>query len=284
MNDVEQAPFFGDANLFKDNSDAAQVSIRLPAARVEMAAFHRRLVGRKRATLADLGYRKPAGIARSDVSAVVFLRLTVSVLQIWIGLIVASGGLILLLLREGIEKILKSAGIADASFVKPAIVTLTVFAVAYAINAALAVFVWPPVSKDRSDVFQRAPAILRTMVSLLLYGTAGLWAAAFAFNLDLTAVGFTSGAVGIVVGFATQHIIQDFFSGVMIGIERPYAPGDWIEITEQNVSGVITDLTWRRRRSATATSTPSSFRIQFCRRPWLSTGRARMHGHKFLCR
>jgi small-conductance mechanosensitive channel len=157
------------------------------------------------------------------------------------------GAGVLALLHDDVAVALQLIGVSNRALVTPIIVALIAFAAAYTINAALSAFVWPQHTAGQADAMQRAPAILRNLVTLLLYSTAALWAAAFVFNLDLGAVGLTSGAVGLVVGFAVQRLIADFFSGVMLGIERPFALGDWIELNAngQSIKGVLSEMTWR---------------------------------------
>jgi small-conductance mechanosensitive channel len=247
----EMLPFVGDEKLFKNVADATTVAIHVPGNHFEMAAVP------ARGWSSDAGRRWllwllaiPAGLIGAAAALIVLLRWPAPVVQVWIGVIATLGGIVLLLLQPEIIATLQFLGITKSTIAHPAIITFTIFSVAYMINAALGAFVWPQPTAE-NDALQRAPAVLRSMISVLLYGTATLWAAAFVFNLDLTAVGFTSGAVGIVLAFATQNIIQDFFSGVMIGIERPYSIGDWIEVQgvgrahRKDVSGVVTDMTWR---------------------------------------
>lgn len=168
-------------------------------------------------------------------------------LRVWVGLLVVLGGGVLALLRHDVAAALREFGFQNEAVVAPAIASLIAFASAYTINAALSAFVWPQQPVGHVDSLQRAPAILKHLIALILCATVGLWAAAFAFDLDLRAVGLTSGAVGIVVGIATQRLILDFFSGAMLGIERPFAIGDWVELDPggRQLRGVVYEMAWR---------------------------------------
>lgn len=248
VGETPRAPFDGDAAMFAPGNDAAKVAVLMPGARLEMAAAP--ILGWSGAT----GLRWliwivaiPLALLASGRLLIVFFELPAQIIRVWVGLLVVLGGLVLALLPQEIDHALDAIGLRDDSFVKPATVTLIAFAFAYTINSALSAFVWPQPAAGHVDSLQRAPSILRHFIAVLLYATASLWAAAFAFNLDLRAVGFTSGAVGIIVGFATQRLIMDFFSGVMLGVERPYAIGDWVEVTTggKEVRGVIYEMTWR---------------------------------------
>ncbi len=159
-----------------------------------------------------------------------FFGLSAPVLRVCTGLLLVLMCGVLEVLHQDLAAMLGAVGITSNAVVTPAIVMLIAFASAYTINAALSAFVWPEQPAGHIDSLQRAPSILRHFIAILLYTTAGLWAASYAFDLDLHGIGLTSGAAGIIVGFATQKIILDFFSGVMLGIERPFEIGDWIEL------------------------------------------------------
>ncbi|MCG6897576.1 MAG: mechanosensitive ion channel family protein, partial [Thiocapsa sp.] len=50
-----------------------------------------------------------------------------------------------------------------------------------------------------------------------------------------------------VLGLALQRTLGDLFSGIALGIERPFKLGDWIELGDGTVGQVI-DLNWRATR------------------------------------
>ena len=246
---VPQPPFAGDASIFDAKSDAAKIAVRIPGGRIEMAAVP---VDGWSSAVTGLRWliwaiAIPLALIASARLLLVFFGLPSPMLRVYTGLLMVLVGGVLTMLRQDLVAMLAAAGIGYSALVTPLIVTLIAFAGAYTVNAALSAFVWPEQAKDREDSLQRAPSILRHFLAILLYATAGLWVASYAFDLDLHGIGLTSGAAGIIVGFATQKLILDFFSGVMLGIERPFAIGDWIELkTDGNViTGVIYEMTWR---------------------------------------
>ncbi|MDB5579321.1 MAG: hypothetical protein JWR80_4497 [Bradyrhizobium sp.] len=245
---VPQPPFAGDASMFDANSDAAKIAVRIPGGRIEMAAVP--VDGWSAVT----GLRWliwaiaiPLALLASARLLLVFFGMPSPMLRVYTGLLMVLVGGVLALLRQDLVGMLAVAGISNGAVVTPLLVALIAFATAYTINAALSAFVWPEQPVGRVDSLQRAPSILRHFLATLLYATAGLWVASYAFDLDLHGIGLTSGAAGIIVGFATQKLILDFFSGVMLGIERPFAIGDWIELKTEGVvvTGVIYEMTWR---------------------------------------
>lgn len=53
----------------------------------------------------------------------------------------------------------------------------------------------------------------------------------FAFEVPIRGLVATSGVIAIVLGLALQSTLSDVFSGIAVGLERPYKAGDllWVE-------------------------------------------------------
>ena len=66
----------------------------------------------------------------------------------------------------------------------------------------------------------------------------------FVFELPITGLLATSGAVAIVLGLALQSTVSDVFSGIALSIERPYRIGDLIGL-EGSVEGTVIEISWR---------------------------------------
>ena len=47
---------------------------------------------------------------------------------------------------------------------------------------------------------------------------------------------------GVVIGLAAQTTLGNLFSGISIGVSKPFELGDYVEIIGQNVSGVVHDI------------------------------------------
>jgi small-conductance mechanosensitive channel len=63
---------------------------------------------------------------------------------------------------------------------------------------------------------------------------------------------FAASAVGaVVVGFALQDTLGNFFAGLALQIDRPFKPGHWIEVGP--FQGRVTEITWRATRILTKT-------------------------------
>ncbi|MEA5003760.1 MAG: mechanosensitive ion channel family protein, partial [Christensenella sp.] len=48
----------------------------------------------------------------------------------------------------------------------------------------------------------------------------------------------SSGIAGVVIGLAAQTTLGNLFSGISIGVSKPFELGDYVEIVNQNVTGV----------------------------------------------
>ena len=50
---------------------------------------------------------------------------------------------------------------------------------------------------------------------------------------------------GIAVGFAAKDLLANFFGGLMIYLDRPFAIGDWIRSPDRNIEGTVEIIGWR---------------------------------------
>ncbi len=53
------------------------------------------------------------------------------------------------------------------------------------------------------------------------------------------------GIGGIAVGFAAKDLLANFFGGLMIYLDRPFAVGDWIRSPDKDIEGVVEKIGWR---------------------------------------
>ena len=65
------------------------------------------------------------------------------------------------------------------------------------------------------------------------------------FGVSLTGVLAFGGIGGIAVGFAAKDILANFFGGLAIFLDRPFAVGDWIRSPDKNIEGVVEHIGWR---------------------------------------
>lgn len=65
------------------------------------------------------------------------------------------------------------------------------------------------------------------------------------FGIEITALLAFGGVGGIAVGFAAQDLLSNFFGGLMIYLDRPFAIGDWIRSPDREIEGTVENIGWR---------------------------------------
>jgi small-conductance mechanosensitive channel/CRP-like cAMP-binding protein len=96
---------------------------------------------------------------------------------------------------------------------------------------------------------QAAPALLESVIAVLLYGVgAGIIANTW-FGVALTPFLATSAVVGAVVGLALQDTLGNLFAGIALHTEAPFRVGDWVRIGERE--GAVEQMSWRAMRLRT---------------------------------
>jgi len=53
------------------------------------------------------------------------------------------------------------------------------------------------------------------------------------------------GVGGIAIGFAAKDLLANFFGGLIIYLDRPFAVGDWIRSPDRNIEGTVEHIGWR---------------------------------------
>lgn len=64
------------------------------------------------------------------------------------------------------------------------------------------------------------------------------------------------GVGGVAVGFAAKDLLANFFGGLMIYMDRPFAVGDWIRSSDRELEGTVEEIGWRLTRIRTFDSRP----------------------------
>ena len=167
----------------------------------------------------------------------------------------------LLVIGVGMQRIFQSAAdnIAEISFDSSPLRTVIIIAAFFwgllrVVSAAEKVFARPvtvgAASIDRGAM-QAAFQVARYAIVVIAVMTA------------LDSLGFSisgllafSGIGGAVVAFAAQKTLSNFFSGMIIFTERPFAVGDWIRCPGTNVEGVVETIGWRTTRLRTFDQRP----------------------------
>ena len=56
------------------------------------------------------------------------------------------------------------------------------------------------------------------------------------------------GIGGIAIGFAAKDLLSNFFGGLMIYLDRPFAVGDWVRSNDRDIEGTVEYIGWRQTR------------------------------------
>lgn len=64
------------------------------------------------------------------------------------------------------------------------------------------------------------------------------------------------GIGGLAVSFAAKDLLANFFGGLMIYLDRPFAVGDWVRSNERNIEGTVEEIGWRLTRIRTFDKRP----------------------------
>lgn len=107
------------------------------------------------------------------------------------------------------------------------------------IQAAVALLLHPWFSERATE---RAPGIVQGALVLGVF----LLVVTLVFPDQL----FAASAIGaVVIGFALQDTLGNFFAGLALQIDRPFKPGHWIEVGA--FQGRVTEITWRATKIQT---------------------------------
>lgn len=89
--------------------------------------------------------------------------------------------------------------------------------------------------------------ILAQIVIIILTVIVGLQL----FGIPISGLLAVGGMGGLVAGWAAKDMLANFFGGLMIHLDRPFAVGDWIRSPDKNIEGTVEDIGWRLTRIRT---------------------------------
>jgi small-conductance mechanosensitive channel/CRP-like cAMP-binding protein len=133
---------------------------------------------------------------------------------------------------------------ADVTALSPYFRFLLLFSLAYGAFKLVEVLI-VDVLPGRSALRQ-APAILRDVVAAAVGGLILIVLLRASFGVDVAALVATSAALSIVLGLALQETLSNLFAGLALMLERPFKPGDWIQMGD--LIGQVQQVSWRAVR------------------------------------
>jgi len=96
----------------------------------------------------------------------------------------------------------------------------------------------------------RETKIVSDLLAGAIYIATTLAVVNFVFGVAIAGLVATSGVVAIILGLALQSTLSDVFSGIAVGVERAYKPGDLIWV-EGGIEGRVLQVNWRSTQIAT---------------------------------
>lgn len=76
------------------------------------------------------------------------------------------------------------------------------------------------------------------------------------FGYSISGVLAFGGIGGIAIGFAAKDLLANFFGGMMIYLDRPFAVGEWVRSPDREIEGTVEDIGWRLTRIRTFDKRP----------------------------
>ncbi|MFN0060872.1 MAG: cyclic nucleotide-binding domain-containing protein [Planctomycetota bacterium] len=126
----------------------------------------------------------------------------------------------------------------------------TIFALALAIALLQILTHWLSTERARLRGRTEMPALLRDLIrySVLVFCVAlalkAIW------GEDVSPLIGALGVGGVVLGFALQETLSNFFAGLALIAEKPFVQGDWVQIGS-TAEGRIEQMTWRATKIRT---------------------------------
>lgn len=65
-------------------------------------------------------------------------------------------------------------------------------------------------------------------------------------NVNISGLLAFGGIGGLTIGFASKDMLANFFGGLTIYLDRPFAVGDWIRSPDREIEGTVEQIGWRR--------------------------------------
>ncbi|HEB66314.1 MAG TPA: mechanosensitive ion channel [Gammaproteobacteria bacterium] len=75
-------------------------------------------------------------------------------------------------------------------------------------------------------------------------------------GVNISAILAFGGIGGIAVGFAAKDLLANFFGGLMVYLDRPFAIGDWIRSPDKDIEGTVEKIGWRTTQIRTFDKRP----------------------------
>lgn len=94
-----------------------------------------------------------------------------------------------------------------------------------------------PIDRSTADAISQLLRVTVIITSFLV--------ALQTLGFNISAILAFGGIGGIAIGFAAKDLLSNFFGGLMIYLDRPFAIGDWIRSPDKEIEGTVEKIGWR---------------------------------------
>ena len=99
--------------------------------------------------------------------------------------------------------------------------------------------------QQAGEVFDRTTVdAIAKLLRISVFITAGL-VVLQTLGYSVSGVLAFGGIGGIAVGYAAKDLLANFFGGLTIYLDRPFAVGDWIRSSDRQIEGTVENIGWR---------------------------------------
>ncbi len=103
------------------------------------------------------------------------------------------------------------------------------------------------------DLSKRIPSLFVIFVQFILLIIPTFVVLSKVFGIPIKGFLATSGLLTAIIGLAVQSNLSNIVSGLFLNIEKPFLPGDWVNIGD--LTGKVMDISWRTTKIATVKNT-----------------------------
>ena len=110
--------------------------------------------------------------------------------------------------------------------------------------------------EDKGEAYDRATMdAITKLLQMFVIITATL-VVLQTLGVSVSGVLALGGIGGLAIGFAAKDLLANFFGGLMLYLDRPFAVGDWIRSPDREIEGDVEQIGWRLTRIRTFDKRP----------------------------
>ncbi|MBM5782834.1 MAG: mechanosensitive ion channel [Pelagibacterales bacterium] len=98
--------------------------------------------------------------------------------------------------------------------------------------------------ENNSNIKSSTKGIIAKIIDIFIYSAVAIISLK-TLGVDMTTFAVLGGAIGVGIGFGLQKIASNFISGIILLFERSIEIGDWVEIDNGNILGVVKHFSGR---------------------------------------